>query len=150
MNMATDLRNAIGDFFGDLLDGILEGLKDLFIPKDEYFSEKLNMFRSKFGFVDTVLSFIERLKDALTSSEFGSLEVDLSSAESDINYGGKVNILDVSWYARYKDYGDMVVSAILWVTYLYSLWKQLPGVISGASGLVNGIGGIVNSGRRGD
>ena len=149
----TDLGSTIGGFFTDLLDGILEGLKGLFIPEEQYFADEAEDFIDKFAFVDSLVEFANRLKDSMLSQEFGSLEVDLSASTSSVvNYGGKVNILDVSWYAPYKQYGDNIISAFLWIAYLWSLFKQLPGIISGASGTVGAVisGSIRAGGKGGD
>lgn len=129
--------------FDFIVDGILDGLKALFIPSDEYFSEKLQEFREEFAFVDTIAGVIEMIQEVFSSEEFGEFYVDLGASEGKLNFGDKkINLLDVSWYERYKPYGDSVISAILWVTYLHSLWRQIPGIIGGASGGISAANGI--------
>lgn len=163
VDAVVSLGDKIGEFFSWLLDGllaVLEGiantigaimdaiinlpakliellgelLESLFVPDDEFFSEKINGFKERFAFVKSVSDIIDKFKDSLTNSEFGTLEVDLGAAEGSIKYGGKVNVLNVSWYSRYKPYGDSVISAFLWVMFILNVYKQLPGIINGASG----------------
>lgn len=136
--------------FDFIVDGILEGLKSLFIPDEDYFSGKLEEFRSEFLFIDTIAGAIEMIQSIFDSDEFGEIYVDLGATSGSFDLGNaKVNILDMSWYEPYKPYGDKVVSAILWVTYIHSLWRQLPGIIGGASGgfsAASGVAGYLSGG----
>lgn len=57
-----NLGTKIGNFFKDLLDGILEGLKKLFIPEDDYFKNWFDDFKTyfeeKLGFIATPFTII--------------------------------------------------------------------------------------------
>lgn len=57
-----NLGTKIGNFFKDLLDGILEGLKKLFIPEDNYFKNWFDDFKTyfeeKLGFIATPFTII--------------------------------------------------------------------------------------------
>lgn len=57
-----NLGTKIGNFFKELLDGILEGLKKLFIPEDDYFKNWFDDFKTyfeeKLGFIATPFTII--------------------------------------------------------------------------------------------
>ena len=61
-NFFDNLGTKIGNFFKDLLDGILEGLKKLFIPEDDYFKNWFDDFKTyfeeKLGFIATPFTII--------------------------------------------------------------------------------------------
>lgn len=61
-NFFDNLGTKIGNFFKDLLDGILEGLKKLFIPEDNYFKNWFDDFKTyfeeKLGFIATPFTII--------------------------------------------------------------------------------------------
>ena len=65
-NFFTDLANKIGKFFDNLLTGILDGLKSMFIPSDDFFSNWWDGFsafmKAKLGFlakpIDIFITFI--------------------------------------------------------------------------------------------
>lgn len=129
MDFIIDLPFKIVELLGDLL-------KTLFVPKNDFFKDKINDFKSRFAFVNSISEIMEMLKDSFTSTDFGTLEVDLGAAEGNVDYGGKVNVLDVSWYARYKPYGDSIISAFLWIVFVFNVYKQLPSIINGGGGAV--------------
>ena len=57
-----NLGTKIGNFFKDLLDGILDGLKKLFIPENDYFKNWFDDFKTyfeeKLGFIATPFTII--------------------------------------------------------------------------------------------
>lgn len=76
-NFFTDLGNKISGFFKELLEGIIQALKDLFIPGENYFSTWYNDFKDymeqKLGFLLTPFSifidFIETYSNLSSSSD---------------------------------------------------------------------------------
>ena len=100
----------------------------------------MEYIQQKFGFVTSVVNSINQIRDSIGSS--GSppvIEVNLASSTSKYDYGNTALVLDLSWYAPYKDTVDTVVSSILWVCFLWRLFVHLPGIISGMSGTVTSV-----------
>lgn len=53
------------------------------------------------------------------------------------HYGtGNYIIIDVSWYAPYKQLGDKIILAIAWALFLWHMFLKLPGIISGTEGSI--------------
>lgn len=129
-----------------IIDLLKELLTFLFVPSEDFFSEKITYFREKFEFVDSLAECFICIRDSFANpTEFGSITVDLSASESKYNYGsGKINVLDVSWYTRYKPYGDRIISAFMWLVFVFNVFKQLPGIINGASGSIVNVDNIAN------
>lgn len=102
---------------------------------------KFDAIRAKYGFVDSIIESGEALGNIFTNATLAEPEppviyVDLGAAESEYDYGGKVAVLDLSWYSRYKPTVDLFLSAIMWGFFLWRLYVRLPSIISGGSGLV--------------
>ena len=76
-NFFTDLGDKIGGFFTNLLNGILDGLKSLFIPSDGFFKDWFNGFKTyvedKLGFLATpftiFIDFIESYSNLSSSND---------------------------------------------------------------------------------
>lgn len=129
-----------------IIDLLKDALIYLFVPSEDFFSKKITYFREKFEFVDSLAECFTAVRDSFANpTEFGSITVNLSASESKYSYGsGTVNVLDVSWYTRYKPYGDKIISAFMWIIFIFNVFKQLPGIINGASGAVVAADHITN------
>ncbi len=76
-NFFTDLGDKIGGFFTNLLNGILDGLKSLFIPGDGFFKTWFSDFKTfiedKLGFLSTpftiFIDFIESYSNLSSSND---------------------------------------------------------------------------------
>ena len=70
---------------------------------------------------------------AAASSGAPIITVDLSAANSKYGYvyGGSVEVLDLSWYAPYKERVDSLVSGFLWLLFLWGLFKSAPAILGG-------------------
>lgn len=79
-----------------------------------------------------------------------SIPIHLSAAQSHYGYqyGGDVEVLDLSWYAPYKQTVDSILSGFLWLLFLWGLWKNAPNIISGTGITANRLDDI-DSGSKG-
>ena len=132
----TDARS-IPDFLTAALENvitkILEGIRDIFVPSEDYLTEKLEAIKSKFAFADSIISTAEAIGAAISfpGSEPPVIYIHLEDAEGDYSYGGTVAILDMNWYARYKPTVDKILAAFLWICFVWKIFKKAPGIISG-------------------
>lgn len=134
-----------------LLESILSGIRklfvSLFVPSDGFFTARVNEISSNFGFWtsirDTAAVFIDFLKE----TDFTvppKIEIDLSLIKSKVNYGGKVYILDFSFYEPYKESVDVILSAIIWLVFAWNTYKNLPNIISGIGGGIQATAALSN------
>ena len=79
----------------------------------------------------------------LSSSTPPVVYVHLEDSESEYIKGGTVKFIDMSWYARYKPYGDVILSGFLWALFAWRMYLKIPGIINGVGGSV---GHIASSG----
>ena len=138
-----DILDALAGWFDSLIQAVLgipdkikEFLIEIFVPSEDYLSEKVNHVRSKFGFAESILATVHLVAASITGSgsEPPVIYVELGNAESSYDYGGTVAILDMSWYSTYKPTVDKILSAFLWICFIWKIFKQLPGIIGGMPG----------------
>jgi len=145
----TTLWNTFTDNLEDILDtgrevllgGIRDILEDLFVPDSDYLSEKVTTLRERFSFADSIMSTAEQVKNAVVGGGDSApkISIDFGKAESKYDYGASSMVLDMSWYSQYKPNVDLVLSAMMWVFFIWRVFVKLPNIISGVGGSVETI-----------
>jgi len=115
-----------------LADKILGGIESLFAPDAELMQEISDTFNSKFGFVSTLHQLGSDLLAINATSAPPVVYIHLEDAEGSIYYGETVKALDMTWYARYKEDVDRIMSGFLWIGFLWLLFKRAAAIIRGA------------------
>jgi len=88
-------------------------------------------FSAKMGWIPQIFDFLAELRSRLNSGTAPKVAIYLSDAEGSYNYGGKVYVLDMSWYARYKPSVDTFLSGVMWICFGWAIYKRIPDIISG-------------------
>lgn len=141
LNPAYDITVA-NDFtgLGSIIAAAVQGvLEYCFVPDEALTMEKAVEVEEYFKFKDDIIAAVDDLKTMLfgiTPSPI--LKIPIGKTESKkYNYGtGNYIIIDISWYARYKQFGDKIILAIVWALFLWRMFIKLPGIISGAEGSI--------------
>lgn len=172
-NYTEEISAGTGDNFVDLdPDEETDKDKDYYIKFEDaegneqetsIFSilDKFSVFKDIYDIGDTLFSAVSAdaaaayaLNDGgeLGSQEDGapSIVVNLGAAESKYGYeyGGQVEVLDLSWYAPYKERVDNIVSGFLWLLFLWGLFKTAPGILSGIGITENRLSDISDGSKR--
>lgn len=126
-------ENFLGKKIIELLSDLL---KSLFVPSEERITALQNTVMSKFDFVESIKIAINSFKDIINNlGNAPVLHLDLGATK--YTNGMTVNVIDLNWYKPYKQYGDVVITAIIYAFYLIRLFMNLPGIISGVGGGFN-------------
>ena len=134
-DLATDIINIIKWLATALLDGIKAILVEIFVPQEDYLSDKINAIRDKFSFADSVMGSVGAIQQRLnlsTNSTPPSVTFKLSSYEGSFNYGKDVTF-SMDWFSRYKPTTDALLSGVLWMTFIWKVFVRLPSIINGVS-----------------
>ena len=141
LNPSYDIT-VTNDYTGlmDIISSAVNGvMTDLFVPDEALAMEKVAEMEAYFKFKDGIISGVIDLKTMLYSiTPSPILKIPIGKPTSkNYNYGtGNYIIIDVSWYAPYKQLGDKIILAIAWALFLWHMFIKLPGIISGTEGSI--------------
>lgn len=123
-------------FFGNkIIELLKDALNFLFVPSEARLNAIPNTVKSKFAFIDDIKTAVNSISDLLNST--GNPPVITVNVGS-TKYTDETNIkvIDMSWYAPYKPYGDLVATGFAYVFFIWYIFINLPGIIMGSSGTV--------------
>lgn len=121
-----------------IIDLLSQALTNLFVPQGASVLSLQDTVNDRFAFVDSIKLAIDDIDDMLNNVENGTSEFTLD-IESDV-YSGEVVLFDLSWYAPFKSYGDLVFTGFAYVLFIWRLYKNIPNIINGF-GFIGNIGG---------
>lgn len=107
-----------------------------FIPDEEVTNQRLDQIRQKFAFIDTLAGNGEAIMDFLknaSGSKAPVITISLGSYAGSFNYGSGSVVIDFSWYEPYKPMVDNIMAGIIWVVWLWHMYKRIPDIIAGNS-----------------
>ena len=123
---------ALQDTISDAMSGTLA---DVFVPSAPVVDAMVDNYHHKFGFVDDIRTNMDNVKKTfmgITPTPY--LKIPIMKTKSDYDYGfGDYFILDLSWYEVYKPYGDKIISAFMWLFFIWRMFIKLPAIINGAA-----------------
>lgn len=130
------LVNALTFPLQNVADVVLTGIRAIFVPSEDYLTEKVEALAERFAFVAAIVKTAQALKTGLAgvSTEPPVIYLDLGASRGSYYLGGTVPFLDLRWYAEYKPTVDAIISAFLWICFVWRMLIKLPGIISGMPG----------------
>ncbi len=144
-----DIISTIIAIPADIINLLSALLETLFVPSSYAITDEISELRSGFPFIDTLITVYEDIISIFEEdAEPPVIYIDLSAATSEnFKYGDMIALVDFSWYADYKKYGDAIISAFLWLVFLWRLILNLPSIIQGGSVLHYGFSTDSESGE---
>jgi hypothetical protein len=129
VGLLESLVSSIASLGQSIVNGLIDGLKTLFIPRTDYFSTKISILK------DTLFAkmpFINQISVAM--SEFIQIITYSSSTKpvfSFTMYGKTMNIIDFSMFESYRLYIHGIILFFAYFYYIRRVIKSLPGLIGG-------------------
>lgn len=134
LNPLIDLFLNLLDFLNPFSDNFI--LKIAFIPEDGFFSEKFNKLVS---LVYEKFPFIEQLANVVNPSTFS---VDFSERYPSLSFtlpskygGGTYQLVDFSYFDKYRDFIFSFIRVIIWFPFLKWIYGRIPSFINGGMGM---------------
>lgn len=124
-------------FVYKLIDLLGELLKFLFVPSEDSINNLVDSVKSHFRFVDTIKNTITVINDMFENTE--ALPKITITLKDNKWYSGQITVMDLSWYSPYKQFGDLIISAFIYVFFLWRIFINLPNIISGTGGGINDV-----------
>lgn len=147
-NFLTDIFNSIvnilsyinpfsDNFFGyKLIELLKEALEFLFVPSEERITAITNTVSDKFSFVDTIKTSIQAFQNIINNiGNAPKLEITIGATKYSTEQ--TVKVLDFSWYAPFKTYGDLIITGFVYAFFLWRIFINLPNIIQGLGGAVD-------------
>lgn len=130
---------ALGNIISDSVDS---ALNELLVPDQDLALERIDDMKEYFEFANEIKTKVGFFADSVMGIEPSPyLHIPLGKVKSSrYSYGfGEEWVIDCTWYIPYKDFGDKIIVCLFWAVFFWELFVKLPGVISGASGSINGV-----------
>ena len=130
------IPDAIAQGASQVKNAIEEAVEEAVVPEKDYLTDKVRALQEEFTFVDSIVKTGQALEEGLAdiSTTPPVIYIHLEDTEGSYNIGGTVPFLDLRWYARYKPTVDTIISAFLWICFVWRMLVKLPGIISGMPG----------------
>lgn len=118
---------------GDVIKG---ALSFAFVPAEGYLDTKLEMLISKHAFANSVKDTVSSLNGFFQcmGSTPPIIWIDLGASRGQLELGGRIKFVDLTWYAEYKPTVDVLLSAFLYLWFVWRIAHSLPGILNGTSG----------------
>lgn len=126
-NLPQKIADAIIGFFTDLKDGLLEGLKYLFIPSDNLFLDLIDLVKSKFNFIFQIIEFT----DVLLNYDYSETPPDFKISFNTKWGNFDAQLIDLSVFETYRNFVRGIILATSWYFFIRKLRKRIPDVING-------------------
>lgn len=117
------LSDNIKQFFSDLLDGILDGIKSLFVPTKSYGEDLRITIECKFPFVSQVIDIVNSLLNLGNNAVPPKFEFTYQ--------GATVSIVEFDSFSAFMPIIHSIILAVAWLSYIMRLYKRLPSIIGG-------------------
>lgn len=111
-----------------------DALNFLFVPSEERITAITNSVKSKFEFVESIKIAINSLKDLLNGTA-AAPTVTVPVKSTKYTSAGTVSVVDLSWYAPFKSYGDVVITGFVYLFFLWRLFRHVPDLILGKASI---------------
>ncbi len=137
------IAESIKGFFTDLKDGILDGLKALFIPSDNLFDDIVDIVKNKFGFIPQIFDmtdFIIHLNVVDTPPDLSFVFPENYRGNSRLGSflsGLDFELIDWSVVEPYRQFIRGLITGLSWYFFIRKLRKRASDVINGSSGGVS-------------
>lgn len=123
-------------FFGNkIIELLKDALSFLFVPSEERLNAIPNTVKSKFAFIESIKIAINSIKDLLNSTGNPPV-VTVNVGSTKYTDATNVKVIDMSWYAPYKPYGDLVATGFAYAFFIWYIFINIPGIIMGSSGTI--------------
>lgn len=134
------LLTSIKDGILSIPELIAKAIAAIFVPSDAAVEEVQTTIDDKLPVIADVKSILGNLTNLMAHPDQAAsglaltTVVDLSKHTSGTWGTAKVNLLDASWFIKYKSLTDDIVVGLAWLVFLWRLYGALPNIIHGMSG----------------
>ena len=127
-----DFLNPFSDnfFVYKLIELLGNLLNSIFVPDINEIESSFNTVKEKFSFIDGIKGTINDLTTVVINEDNSPIfEIEVFENKY---FSGNVKVIDLSWYAPFKNYGDTVICCFAYAFFFWRIFIKLPSIIDGA------------------
>lgn len=133
----TDITTGIGNIFNLLNPNSQDFiLRRAFVPSEERINAITNLVKGKFAFVDSIKTGINALDETINNLG-SSPRLTMTLGATQYTEEQRVVVIDLSWYAPFKQYGDLVLTGFIYLFFLWRIFISIPNIINGLGGAIH-------------
>lgn len=125
-------------FVYKLIDLLKEALKALFVPSDERINALVDSVKSKFAFIYDIQDSVQYIQTTIDNAEC-TPSITIHVGKTKYTPAADIKVLDLAWYAQFKEYGDLVISGFIYALFIWRMFINLPNIIQGAGGAIGDV-----------
>lgn len=130
----TSVNQALLDLPEKIFTPVRDFLTDFFVPDQELFDQRVQHLHDKISWVTEFTEFGSRITELLSEASGNKapvIRIKLSRDDDSIWNANDI-VIDFSWYEPYKPAVDAILGGMLWLSFLWNIFRRLPDIISGA------------------
>lgn len=137
-NILSYLNPFSDNFFGyKIIDLLKTALQALFVPSEDRINAIKSSVSSKFGFVDSIKIAVQSIQN-IANNLTNAPRLELSVGSTKYTEAQTLTVIDFSWYAPFKSYGDLIITGFAYFFFVWRIFINLPNIIHGLGGAVDG------------
>lgn len=143
-NILSFLNPFSENFFGyKIIELLKSALQWLFVPSEERITALHNTISEKFSFVTTIRTASDSIKNSIENTG-NAPKLKIRTFKTKYTDEQQQTILDFSFYAPYKAYGDAIITGFVYALFFWRLFISIPNIINGNAGVVSDVDFIRN------
>ena len=107
----------------------------MFVPSEGFLEDKINAIKDKFAFIDSIKLTINDMTSIVTNEENAPVFY-VSVLKNKWGIEGQVKVIDLSFYAPYKEYGDTIICCFVYAFFFWRTYLHLADIINGTGGQI--------------
>lgn len=131
------MLTAIRDGILSIPDLIAKAIAAIFVPSDTAVAELQGVVNDRLPIIPDVKQIVDDCGRLMSHPEQAATGLGLTTIVDFSKRSGwgdsKINLLDASWFVKYKSFTDDIIVGIAWLVFLWNLYAALPGIIHGGS-----------------
>lgn len=137
MSQTNGLLSNIISGLQSLGQSILSGIEHIFVPEQGYFDNKIAQVKAKFAWYEDIVDAWTEFKTALNNISADSPPSITLSLDNRTFFGqpigsGSGTALVLDWMITYRNVIRNLLTAFMWIFFLWRLYCHIPNIISGS------------------
>ena len=133
----SNFLQSIWESIRSIPQSILNGIQAIFIPEEGYFDDKVAALKDKFSWYSSISSAWSEFYTAFSHISDDSPPSISMTLDNRSYFGGSIgtsssSLLVLDWFVQYRTVIRTLISAFMWIFFLWRVYCHIPNIISGS------------------